>query len=582
MKINISFFKIFIIVSIFGLNSCETLDLNQLEDPSGVSNSLLDPIFAFNYVQLELPGFVNSANTFTQRVTRQMAMTGGNTYDNAFTPNDFNGNWTTGYNILSAIKRMEPKAIENEEFYALGAAKVIRCYILLTMTDMYGDIPVKDALLGNQNLAPQFDKGADVYKQILLELDDAIATLSTPNNSSSKINDLYYSSQENWITLAKTLKLKMFLTAKQAGSEIGVPDIKVAMETIINAGDYIDTPSEDFVFQYGNSRVNPNTRHPLYNDQYELGGGAYIANYMMWVMSTEKDFVANPSPSLASTATITKIDPRINYYFYKQESNPAELDLFELPNRTRPSHYDDSKYNSFFDSTIYTPYSLSNWYTGTNPSANGYLGRDHGNNSGIPPDANLRTVAGVYPIGGAFGTAKSVQTSGVAGAKGAGIMPILLSSFVHFMKAEAILTLGLSGDAKAEFLAGVSDSMNKSTKGIGTYPILDPTQISTLASNKTYYLDYIGDKYDDLTQIKKLELVIKEYFIAAWGNGIEPYNNYRRTGYPSNFQPTLEPVSGEFFYRAYYPLVSVNNNLNTPSNSRTKRVFWDKANLDLH
>ena len=28
----------------------------------------------------------------------------------------------------------------------------------------------------------------------------------------------------------------------------------------------------------------------------------------------------------------------------------------------------------------------------------------------------------------------------------------------------------------------------------------------------------------------RLNVIMKEYFIALWGNGIESYNNYRRTG----------------------------------------------------
>ena len=34
--------------------------------------------------------------------------------------------------------------------------------------------------------------------------------------------------------------------------------------------------------------------------------------------------------------------------------------------------------------------------------ANGYWGRDHGNDNGIPPDGFKRTLRGVYPAGGAF------------------------------------------------------------------------------------------------------------------------------------------------------------------------------------
>jgi hypothetical protein len=592
MKIKIAIYKYILLISFISFSSCETLDLDQLEDPSAVSTKFLDPNLAFNFVQLELPKFVYSANQFTQRVTRQMAMTGGNTYENAFVPNDFNNNWKTGYNILSAIKKMEPKAIENENYYILGASHVIRCYILLTMTDMYGDIPVKEALLGNANLYPKFDKDYEVYKIILVELDEAIAQLSRSSSKDDGINDIYYGGKTEWVTLANTLKLKMYFTARQAGSEIGIADIAGAMQSIIASGNYIDTPSKDFVFQYGTSRTNPNARHPDYNDQYELGGGAYLANYMMWAMTTEKGFIPNPDADTTNPtnpALARRIDPRINYFFYKQTPNPAALDKFELPGLTRPPHYNDPQYSSFFDSSIATCYSMSHWTFGNTPASTssigggGYLGRDHGNNSGIPPDAELRTVVGVYPAGGKFGSdGKSVQRSGIDGAKGAGIMPILLSSWVHFMKAEAILTISLPGDAKTEFLAGVNQSLDKTTAGIGIYPELSTNQKTKLTNNKLSYAAYITDKYDGYNNTKKLELIMKEYFIAAWGNGIEPYNNYRRTGYPSNFQPTLEPVSGDYFYRAYYPLSTINNNPYAPSNSRTKKLFWDKANLNLH
>ena len=103
---------------------------------------------------------------------------------------------------------------------------------------------------------------------------------------------------------------------------------------------------------------------------------------------------------------------------------------------------------------------------------------------------------------------------------------------------------------------------------------------NTLASKTTKYLDFIGSVYDSSNDARKLELVIKEYYIATWGNGIESYNNYRRTGYPSNFQPTLEPESGAFYNTAFYAGSCVNNNPNVPSNVRTRKVFWAVPNLD--
>ena len=69
----------------------------------------------------------------------------------------------------------------------------------------------------------------------------------------------------------------------------------------------------------------------------------------------------------------------------------------------------------------------------------------------------------LYPVGGQFddNSATEVQQGGTTGALGGGIQPILLSSFVDFMRAEAALTLGTSDNAKAMLESGVRKSIDK-------------------------------------------------------------------------------------------------------------------------
>lgn len=553
---------------------CESIDLNQTENPSTPNAQLLDPIYTFNYVQLKLPEFFDATNSFTQEVTRQMAMTGGNTYDNAYAPVNFNTQWSLGFDILNAVKTMEPKATEINSTYILGASKVIRCYVLMTFVDMYGRIPYTESLQGVSNITPRYDDDALVYESIINELDEAIATLNTPTNPLVEVQDLYYKSAANWVTLANTLKLKMYNNCNML-STVGSKNVATEINSIIAQDDYIDVIEEDFTFKYGNTRFNPNSRHPLYNDQYELGGGAYIGNYFMWVVTLEKGSTTDFQNTITDPG-----DPRTNYYFLRQDANPNNDDTFTLPGRTRPEHYNNLKYNSFFDPTIRTPYSVSNWSGEPNIPENGFWGRDHGNNTGIPPDAEKRTVAGYYPIGGEYGpAAKVVQTNGQAGQKGAGIMPIMLSSFVHYIKAELMLKGIISGDPKAELTTAISQSIEKVTtlfpnSGKGLAP-------AVLASKTTKYLNFIGSVYDEANDARRLELIIKEYYIATWGNGIEPYNNYRRTAYPSNFQPTLEPESGQFYNAAFYAGSAINNNPNVPVNDRTRKVFWAVPNTEI-
>ncbi len=583
---NINILKITVLITSLFFYGCETVDLDQTEDPSALNASFIDPVYTANYAQIELASFVNSSNNFTQDVIRQMAMTGGNTYDNSFAPVNSNTNWFTGYKILNAIKLMEPKAINNGDYYELGMCKVIRCYILMTLVDMYGDIPYTEALMGNENLTPKYDNSAFVYKQILIELDNAIATIALSTNTDKAI-DLYYSNKAGWVTLAKTLKIKLYNNARLAGTDIGVSDISAAISAIVSAGDYIDLPTEDFAFKYGTSRSFPNSRHPLYNDQYELGGGAYISNYFMWTITKEIG-----SPSGFINTDLRPLDPRADFYFFRQKVVTSNIDIFTLPNRLRPDHYNDPKYVSFFDSTIRTPFTVSNWVNGNSLVENGYWGRDHGNNSGIPPDDKSRTVAGVYPCGGSCAvtnTIGSVQNSGKDGSLGAGIMPILLSSYVHFILSEAILTTGVIGNARQEFILGVTQSLDKSTNGSTSIAIRPPLTTVGLGNQnddvnlrKTNYLNFITARYDAFTGSNRLQLVVKEFYKAAWGNGIEPYNNYRRTGFPSNMQPTLEPIFGDFYSTAFYAGSAINNNPNVPNNVRTRKVFWDKSTVILH
>ena len=71
-------------------------------------------------------------------------------------------------------------------------------------------------------------------------------------------------------------------------------------------------------------------------------------------------------------------------------------------------------------------------------------------------------------------------------------------------------------------------------------------------------------------------MIAKEFFVALYGNGIDAYNFYRRTGYPSDLQPDLEPNPGAFIRSFLYPAVYANNNNTvTQKTSVTEKVFWD-------
>jgi hypothetical protein len=75
---------------------------------------------------------------------------------------------------------------------------------------------------------------------------------------------------------------------------------------------------------------------------------------------------------------------------------------------------------------------------------------------------------------------------------------------------------------------------------------------------------------------------MKEYYIALWGNGIEAYNMYRRTGKPNNMAPALESTPGPFMSSFFYPADYVNRNKNATQKTITDRVFWDNGSVTVY
>ena len=71
------------------------------------------------------------------------------------------------------------------------------------------------------------------------------------------------------------------------------------------------------------------------------------------------------------------------------------------------------------------------------------------------------------------------------------------------------------------------------------------------------------------------DIISKEYLIAPWGNALDAYNLYRRTGLPRNMQPAISPAPGSFPRTLLYPSVHVNRNENVSQKTFSIPVFWD-------
>lgn len=543
-------FKYLFAFSLIFFMSCEITDLDKQVDPTVPSPDNLDVDLTLNSIEINFASFFGSVTEATAEAVRLEYMF--DRYEVNFNSSNANlqNAWSTAYaTILEDVEALLVPAQENELYIHSGIARTIRAYVLLTMVDLFGDVPYAEANLGGENLFPGLSEGSEVYAAAISELDMALADFNNvADGTAEPTTELFYDSDVSaWIDLVNTLKMKANLNLRLV-NESGA---STAINSILESGNFISDSDDNFVFQYNSSSLIG--KHPYFVEEYEAASvGEYIPNYLMWTMAVEKDVE----------------DPRLRYYTYRQV-NEFPTDPATLNNEI--DCWNDPRPDSYAPVDAISPEPLP--FCALFDRGDGYWGRDHAEADGIPPDNTKRTTFGVYPVGGKFDDDQARTISNTDGLQGAGIWPIMNASFVYFMRAEAALYLNTGEDPKAMLEEGVRTHIAYVMSFLS-----DPSQFDNVPSDDDVeaYVNEVLSLYDAAgSDEERMEVIAKEYWIALFGNGIEGYNLYRRTGHPKNLQPTLLGT-GNFPRSFLYPNNSVNSN---PSISQkadlTTQVFWD-------
>jgi hypothetical protein len=600
--------SLFLTAGLIVATSC-TLELQ--ENPNAVQPSQSITNLTLNSIQTSFAGYFQGISTNGMLLTR-LQNPGSTNYDAFFTAAGFNGTWSTAYsNILVDANLVTEQADAQGMARHAGMARVMAAYVLASLVDQFGDIPYSEAFLGAENLNPALDDDAGIYDIAISMLDQAISDLTTLtvaqggylNATAPAPQDLFYANTYNsWVRAANSIKLKLFLNLRLTDPTRATTEIN----NLIAGNQLISTAAQNFVFRYGSNLADPDSRHPRFVANYQAGGGNYMSNWLMWHMfhGYDRHLLASPSQG----------DPRIRFYFYRQRnvnsSDPNEIRC--VSGSAAPSHYPQSTGTAIlYNPTAGIPPGISTdptsvaYYAPSGlprtfcyPTNIGYWGRDHANPEGIPPDAFTRTAWGAYPAGGRFDANNPANVNQNVGMRGAGFQPIMMRSFVQFMLAESAIYLGTTGTALTHFQNGMDYSFTdvrnyvvNGTFGVGAAATNEAATINTFYPSATYTADvaaYIASattSYNaQATNDARMNYVAREYWIAAFGNGIEAYNLYRRTGMPTGMQPALNPSPGKYIRSYWYPanVVSLNANVDQKADM-TGKVFWDTntTNLDF-
>ncbi|WP_299313990.1 SusD/RagB family nutrient-binding outer membrane lipoprotein [uncultured Aquimarina sp.] len=508
------------------LGSCDTTELDLTVSPNTLSPESADPNFILNQMQIDLNRLFEGVRDEATTTMRLANMFGAyqsnieNTTFNAFAPPSDDNVWTRAYRIngnrllLESLAEANPDIVQQKSIGGL-----ITAYTFTLFVDIFGDIPFSEAN-DRDILNPSADDQVAIYEEMFLLIDESISALQ---GETSRVisNDLFYANGglTNWIKFGNTLKLKMYNQI----SSIDATRATTGINALIAGGNLMETASDDFQFSYTTDSAPAESRHPYFTENYLPGGAAiYMSNDLMRRMRDSDD-------------------PRLRYYFYRQSLTDPSGD--DLPCTT----------------------TLAQCYIG-----GFYWGREHTNAQGIPADNLARTIYGIYPGGGAFDNDNNTPGTLNTGLNGAGINPILLSSYAKFIQAEAAITLGTTGDPRTLLEEGVRNHIAK-VMAFGAADA-EAAFIPSTADVDTFVNGVLSDYDAATTDTERQTIIIEQYYITTYGNGIEAFNFYRRTGLPE----LEDPIDASPFPRSFIvPGDEVNVNPNFDFNQLTDQVFWD-------
>jgi hypothetical protein len=402
-----------------------------------------------------------------------------------------------------------------------GIAKLLKAYNFSIATDLYGDVPYSQALQGNANLHPRYDKQEDIYKGNtalgitgLIDLvKDGLADLEKTSAIKPGIADdpAYGKATDNiaqWKKMGNMLLLKFANTISLREPALATSIINAA------ASKAFTTNADDFEVPFGSAVGNQN---PLYN----------------------YNFSTRPDDQMLSQTILDKMnalnDPRLPIYF-------------------TPTPTVTTTVNTTGTTTNLPGPLVAGVPTPTKLTFTGYI---NGNN--ITPPSR--------PLG-----YRSRYNTYIRGVTGEAPARLLTNAQRLFILAESALTLpGVTLPAGSTAQSLYQDAIKASMNKAG---LTDAAVVAYFAANPSVAT---------LSTVPSTaqEQIITQKWISWVGNGIEAYNDYRRTGFPS-LAPALNASGDDATLpkRFPYPLSELTANGGAEGQDASIRtsvkVWWGK------
>lgn len=511
------------------------LDVNENPNaPTEVSAELVLPQ-ALTATGLSL----NRFNTYGSQIGGYAANAGGyggfnETITYLYTSANYSdGLWSGTFDNLEDYQYIINQAQSDSTLIFFEAvAMIMKAYNYQKLVDTFNDVPYTDALKGAEVLTPAYDKGADVYADLAVLLDDAVEKIAKGEELAATYGegvikplgtaDIVFGGFDNeldlWRQLANTIKLRLMVTGNG----------KVTFE---------NTDFHPVGFLSQDALIDPGYTRDLnrQNPKWETWGWGYTgsAGNKAWIPTNYA----------------------MRFYDGNKIDDPARgaATFYEFPD----TGTNDLGYEG--DDIAKSPNGGSFWHPGTDRD-----GTTAGNSTGALKGPDMS-------------------------------MPLFTMAEAKFIEAEAIVRNIIAGNAQIAYEEGIIASFEYlymlPTSGIDN---LDASYEGDFEADAfDYYTANDGNALVDWTAASasgtegQIEAIITQKWIALnFVNSEEPWNDYRRTGYPAQtpgdtFASTVSASTrpDKLPTRILYPFSeSQYNPANVPTGISpiSSTIFWAK------
>ena len=253
------------------LTSCkknfEEINTNP-NSPNEVQPALLLRQVIYNYgEEMSYEGFV-AGNLLSQN----FAMVDFNLFDrHSLTDPQLGGNpWPVIYRNLRDNQLLLNQSRENStQAVYEGPALILKAYMTASLTDIYGDVPYSEALLGLAgNSTPKYDSQDSIYlgkDGILDNLDKGIAAIRDYTGNTGLDGDLLFNGDLTaWTTFARSLKIKYLMRISNK------VNVSAELQAIYDGGDYMQSNAQNAKFDFTDGRPNSFRMQQLRDGDFNL------------------------------------------------------------------------------------------------------------------------------------------------------------------------------------------------------------------------------------------------------------------------------------------------------------------------